>query len=100
MIDAPAKDLLDEHIKWLDKNAKKICRLEPPKEAANGCFVPPAFYEIQSLSQLNRENFGAILHVIRFAGDKPECLSPATLFVASASRGLAGDCLDARFRNQ
>jgi len=70
VIDEAAKKVLDEHLEWLDKNAKKICRLEPPKEAANGCFVAPAFYEIQSLSQLNQENFGAILHVIRFPGDK------------------------------
>jgi RHH-type proline utilization regulon transcriptional repressor/proline dehydrogenase/delta 1-pyrroline-5-carboxylate dehydrogenase len=70
VIDEPAKKLLDEHLDWLDTNARKICRLKPPKEAAHGCFVAPAFYEIQSLSQLNRENFGAILHVIRFAGDK------------------------------
>ena len=70
VIDEPAKKVLDDHLKWLEKNAKKICRLKAPKEAANGCFVAPAFYEIQSLSQLNRENFGAILHVIRFAGDK------------------------------
>jgi RHH-type proline utilization regulon transcriptional repressor/proline dehydrogenase/delta 1-pyrroline-5-carboxylate dehydrogenase len=70
VIDEAAKTVLDEHLAWLDKNAKKICRLKPPKEAANGCFVAPAFYEIKSLSQLNRENFGAILHVVRFAGDK------------------------------
>jgi len=70
VIDEAAKKVLDEHLKWLDKNAKKICRLKPPKEAANGCFVAPALYEIESLSQLNRENFGAILHVIRFAGDE------------------------------
>ncbi len=70
VIDEPAKKVLDEHLDWLDKNAKKICRLKPPKEAANGCFVSPAFYEIQALNQLNRENFGAILHVIRFAGDE------------------------------
>jgi len=70
VIDQAAKKMLDDHLKWLDKNAKKICRLKQPKEAANGCFVAPAFYEIQSLSQLNQENFGAILHVIRFAGDK------------------------------
>jgi RHH-type proline utilization regulon transcriptional repressor/proline dehydrogenase/delta 1-pyrroline-5-carboxylate dehydrogenase len=69
VIDAAAKKALDEHLAWLDKNAKKICRLEPPKEAAHGCFVAPAFYEIQSITQLNRENFGAILHVIRFPGD-------------------------------
>jgi RHH-type proline utilization regulon transcriptional repressor/proline dehydrogenase/delta 1-pyrroline-5-carboxylate dehydrogenase len=70
VIDEAAKKVLDDHLKWLDKNAKKICRLKPPKEAANGCFVAPAFYEIQSVSQLDHENFGAILHVIRFAGDK------------------------------
>ncbi|HVM23538.1 MAG TPA: bifunctional proline dehydrogenase/L-glutamate gamma-semialdehyde dehydrogenase PutA [Sphingomicrobium sp.] len=70
VIDQAAKKVLDEHLEWLDKNARKICRLEPPAEAAYGCFVPPAFYEIDSLSQLNRENFGAILHVIRFAGDR------------------------------
>jgi len=72
VIDEAARKALDDHIEWLDKNAKKICRLKPPKKAANGCFVAPAFYEIRSLSQLNRENFGAILHVIRFAGDKLE----------------------------
>jgi RHH-type proline utilization regulon transcriptional repressor/proline dehydrogenase/delta 1-pyrroline-5-carboxylate dehydrogenase len=70
VIDEAAKKALDDHLAWLDKNAKKICRLKAPKEAANGCFVAPAFYEIASLSQLNRENFGAILHVIRFAGDE------------------------------
>ena len=70
VIDKPAKKVLDEHLKWLDKNAKKICVLEAPVEAKHGCFVPPAFYEIQSLSQLNQENFGAILHVIRFPGDQ------------------------------
>ena len=70
VIDEAAKKVLDDHLKWLDKNAKRICRLKPPKEAKDGCFVPPAFYEIQSLSQLDRENFGAILHVIRFKGDE------------------------------
>jgi RHH-type proline utilization regulon transcriptional repressor/proline dehydrogenase/delta 1-pyrroline-5-carboxylate dehydrogenase len=70
VIDEAAKKVLDEHLEWLDKNARKICRLKPPKDAAHGCFVAPAFYEIQSLSQLNRENFGAILHVVRFAGDR------------------------------
>ena len=69
VIDKGSKQLLDEHIEWLDKNARKICRLEPPAEAGHGCFVPPAFYELQSLSQLNRENFGPVLHVIRFSAE-------------------------------
>ena len=76
VIDADARKLLDEHIKWLDKNAKKICRRKAPVEAAHGCFVAPALYELKSLSQLNRENFGPILHVIRFAAeDLPRVVS-------------------------
>ncbi|HEY6662462.1 MAG TPA: bifunctional proline dehydrogenase/L-glutamate gamma-semialdehyde dehydrogenase PutA [Sphingomicrobium sp.] len=70
VIDKGARKTLDEHLEWLDQNAKRICVLEQPKAAAHGCFVTPAFYEISSLSQLNRENFGPILHVVRFAGDK------------------------------
>jgi RHH-type transcriptional regulator, proline utilization regulon repressor / proline dehydrogenase / delta 1-pyrroline-5-carboxylate dehydrogenase len=70
VIDKGAKKALDDHLKWLDKNAKRICRLEQPKAAAHGCFVAPAFYEIKSLSELNRENFGPILHVVRFSGEK------------------------------
>jgi RHH-type transcriptional regulator, proline utilization regulon repressor / proline dehydrogenase / delta 1-pyrroline-5-carboxylate dehydrogenase len=69
VIDEGAKRLLDEHIKWLGKNAKKICEPALPKATTHGCFVAPAFYEISTLSQLNRENFGPILHVVRFAAE-------------------------------
>jgi RHH-type proline utilization regulon transcriptional repressor/proline dehydrogenase/delta 1-pyrroline-5-carboxylate dehydrogenase len=69
VIDAAAKRSLDEHINWLGKNATKICQLELPKDTAHGSFVAPAFYEISSLSELNRENFGPVLHVVRFASE-------------------------------
>jgi RHH-type proline utilization regulon transcriptional repressor/proline dehydrogenase/delta 1-pyrroline-5-carboxylate dehydrogenase len=69
VIDGEAKKLLDEHIKWLDKNATKVCRLKAPAEAAHGCFVAPAFYELKSISQLKHENFGPVLHVVRFAAE-------------------------------
>ena len=68
-IDDAAKKDLDAHLDWLDQNARRICRLRLPAEAEHGSFVSPAFYEIQSLSQLNRENFGPILHVVRFPAD-------------------------------
>jgi RHH-type proline utilization regulon transcriptional repressor/proline dehydrogenase/delta 1-pyrroline-5-carboxylate dehydrogenase len=70
VIDEEAKRALDEHLAWLDKNAKRICCLPQPNEAAHGSFVAPALYEISSLSELNRENFGPILHVIRFDGER------------------------------
>jgi RHH-type proline utilization regulon transcriptional repressor/proline dehydrogenase/delta 1-pyrroline-5-carboxylate dehydrogenase len=70
VIDEEAKSALEQHLRWLDKNAKRICRVRLPNETAHGSFVAPALYEINSLSQLNRENFGPILHVIRFAGER------------------------------
>jgi RHH-type proline utilization regulon transcriptional repressor/proline dehydrogenase/delta 1-pyrroline-5-carboxylate dehydrogenase len=66
VIDEGAKRLLDDHLDWLESNARRICRLQLPDETALGSFTAPAMYEIESLSQLNRENFGPILHVIRF----------------------------------
>ena len=69
VIDAAAKKSLDDHLQWLDKNAKKIARLELPVDAQHGSFVAPAMYEINSLSQLNEENFGPILHVVRFGAE-------------------------------
>jgi RHH-type proline utilization regulon transcriptional repressor/proline dehydrogenase/delta 1-pyrroline-5-carboxylate dehydrogenase len=69
VIDEAAKGDLDAHLDRLEKNAKRICRLPLPNDAAHGSFVAPSVYELQSLSQLNRENFGPILHVIRFPAD-------------------------------
>jgi RHH-type proline utilization regulon transcriptional repressor/proline dehydrogenase/delta 1-pyrroline-5-carboxylate dehydrogenase len=70
VIDEDARKALEQHVEWLERHAKRICRLPVPNEAARGSFVAPSLYEIESLSQLNRENFGPILHVIRFAGDQ------------------------------
>ena len=69
VIDEAAKKTLDDHLKWLDKNARKLGQLKLPADAKHGSFVAPSMYEIRSLSELNRENFGPILHVIRFASN-------------------------------
>jgi RHH-type proline utilization regulon transcriptional repressor/proline dehydrogenase/delta 1-pyrroline-5-carboxylate dehydrogenase len=69
VIDEDAKASLEAHLDWLDKNAKRIARMPQPNEAAHGSFVAPAMYEINSLSDLNKENFGPILHVIRFPSE-------------------------------
>ncbi|MGZ2411231.1 RHH-type transcriptional regulator, proline utilization regulon repressor / proline dehydrogenase / delta 1-pyrroline-5-carboxylate dehydrogenase [Sphingomonas sp. F9_3S_D5_B_2] len=69
VIDEEARTALDEHLNWLEVHARRVSRLPLPNSAARGSFVAPAFYEIGSLSELNRENFGPILHVIRFPSD-------------------------------
>ena len=66
VIDSEAKAALDAHLADLDRNAKLIARLDLPASAANGHFVAPAMYEIGSLSDLDREHFGPILHVVRW----------------------------------
>jgi len=69
VIDEEARKALEKHIKEMEKHAKTIGRLELPPEAKHGDFVAPAMYEIKALSDLNRENFGPILHVVRFAAE-------------------------------
>ena len=75
LIDEDAKRLLDEHLEELERTARRIERLPLPPETAHGSFVAPAMYEVGSLSQLNKEHFGPILHVIRFkAEDLPRVI--------------------------
>ena len=66
VIDSAARQALRRHLDWLDLHARKIMRREIPDELAHGFFVPPAMYEIDSLDQLTQENFGPILHVVRW----------------------------------
>ena len=69
VIDAAARQALRRHLDWLDLHATRILRRDVPAEAdAHGYFTPPAMYEIEHLEQLTQENFGPILHVIRWKG--------------------------------
>ena len=69
VIDASARQALRRHLDWLDLHARKIMRAEVPGEQeAHGFYIPPALYEIDSLDQLTQENFGPILHIIRWKG--------------------------------
>ncbi|MBW0145068.1 bifunctional proline dehydrogenase/L-glutamate gamma-semialdehyde dehydrogenase PutA [Sphingomicrobium clamense] len=73
VIDAGARQALRRHLDWLEHHAKPIMVRELPTGTEHGYFVPPAMYEIEHLSQLTQENFGPILHVIRWkAGDLPK----------------------------
>ncbi|WP_260484032.1 bifunctional proline dehydrogenase/L-glutamate gamma-semialdehyde dehydrogenase PutA [Sphingomicrobium flavum] len=67
VIDAQARQALRRHLDWLDHHAKCIVRRDVPEEVdAHGYFVSPSIYEIEHLEQLQGENFGPILHIIRW----------------------------------
>ena len=64
VIDDEAKKALEAHI--ADGKAKPLLQLELPASAKNGHFVPPTMVSIKKLSDLDREHFGPVLHVIRW----------------------------------
>ncbi|RED44675.1 bifunctional proline dehydrogenase/L-glutamate gamma-semialdehyde dehydrogenase PutA [Aestuariispira insulae] len=66
VIDADARDILVKHAERMDKEAKLLKAVAAPKNRPEGTYFEPRMYEIESLSQLQREVFGPILHVVRF----------------------------------
>jgi len=65
-IDAAARDVLERHASVIQRGAKwsHRCRLDPA--TGRGTFVAPLAVQIDSLSVLEREVFGPILHVLPY----------------------------------
>jgi RHH-type proline utilization regulon transcriptional repressor/proline dehydrogenase/delta 1-pyrroline-5-carboxylate dehydrogenase len=69
VIDEPARAMLQKHAAAMTASAKLLRKLDVPIDCANGVFFAPHAFEIQNIAQLQREVFGPILHVVRYAGD-------------------------------
>lgn len=65
VIDQGALDILQQHIKTMHQQARFIASVDINCEQP-GYFIAPHVFEIQSLSDLSREVFGPILHVVRY----------------------------------
>jgi RHH-type transcriptional regulator, proline utilization regulon repressor / proline dehydrogenase / delta 1-pyrroline-5-carboxylate dehydrogenase len=66
VIDDDALAVLEAHAERMGREARLIKQVTLPPECANGSFFAPRAYELSSLSQLTREVFGPVLHVLRF----------------------------------
>jgi len=66
VIDAEAKAALDKHVAAMKKAGCPLWRRELPKGAKGGTFVAPTIIEIDSIRELTRENFGPVLHIVRW----------------------------------
>ena len=66
VIDDGARAELQTHLDDLKSKGRLLAEIELPESAAKGHFVKPSMYEIKSLSELDREHFGPILHVVRW----------------------------------
>jgi len=70
VIDKKAKDKLLAHIDEMIKQNKLIAQLPLDESCQFGYFVAPTAIELSHLSQLKNEQFGPILHVIRYEAEK------------------------------
>ena len=70
VIDADALGQLQEHAARMDREATLVATAPVTDAVDQGSFFVPRAYELQSLSQLTRENFGPILHVLRWKSDE------------------------------
>ena len=70
VIDADARDILVKHAERMDQEGKLLKAVSAPKGRPDGTYFEPRMYEIKNLSQLKREVFGPILHVIRYKADQ------------------------------
>ena len=66
VIDTGARKTIEAHIERMRGEGCCITQVPLSGGASHGHFVPPTLIEINSITQLQREVFGPVLHVLRF----------------------------------
>ena len=68
VIDAEAKDNIDQHIEKMREKGRKIFQAARAEgdEIKRGTFVLPTLIELDSFDEMQREIFGPVLHVVRY----------------------------------
>ncbi|MEM7461290.1 MAG: bifunctional proline dehydrogenase/L-glutamate gamma-semialdehyde dehydrogenase PutA, partial [Pseudomonadota bacterium] len=69
VIDEDARKTILDHCAKLESEGRLLFRLDVPKEVSDGNFVPPAAFRLDKMSQLKREIFGPVLHVVEYEAD-------------------------------
>jgi len=67
VIDREALEVLEAHAERMEQERRVIARCALPDDTRHGTFVAPLAVEIDGIGQLEREVFGPILHVVRYA---------------------------------
>ncbi|MDX0625238.1 trifunctional transcriptional regulator/proline dehydrogenase/L-glutamate gamma-semialdehyde dehydrogenase [Sinorhizobium medicae] len=69
VITSEAKENIEKHIARMRDLGRKVEQIGLASETDQGTFVPPTIIELEKLSDLEREVFGPVLHVIRYRRD-------------------------------
>jgi RHH-type proline utilization regulon transcriptional repressor/proline dehydrogenase/delta 1-pyrroline-5-carboxylate dehydrogenase len=72
VITEQARDNILAHIDTMRARGRPVHQLSLPPACAAGSFVPPTLIEIESVSDLTREVFGPVLHVLRIPRNRLE----------------------------
>jgi RHH-type proline utilization regulon transcriptional repressor/proline dehydrogenase/delta 1-pyrroline-5-carboxylate dehydrogenase len=103
-IDDASRQLLAAHVERMSKEQKIVHRCTLPDGSDAGTFFAPTLVEIDDISALTEEQFGPILHVVKFKSrhlDKAVAAINGTGFgltmgvhsrIDSRIAGLAADC--------
>ena len=67
VIDSEAQQQLLNHVRDLKAAGNLIAETPQPAECTRGYFVTPQAFRIGSIAELTQENFGPVLHVVRYA---------------------------------
>lgn len=67
VIDQEALEALEAHAARMEGERRIVARCELPAEASRGTYFAPLVAEIDGIGQLEREIFGPVLHVVRYA---------------------------------
>lgn len=97
VIDAEAQRGLLDYIEQMKSRSTLLAQTPLHKEADRGTFVPPTAFEIDSIELLGREQFGPVMHLVRYkAGDLDalidqinDCGYGLTLGIHSRNEGTA-----------
>jgi RHH-type proline utilization regulon transcriptional repressor/proline dehydrogenase/delta 1-pyrroline-5-carboxylate dehydrogenase len=74
VIDSAAKKTLQEHFARLRQEGKLLFHLSLPDGIDKTNFFGPALFELDSLERLQREIFGPILHLVRYAANERDAV--------------------------
>lgn len=74
VIDAGARNMIETYLTEAGKTLKILNKISTGVFAAKGNFVSPAALEIKKISDVKKEIFGPVLHVLRFKSSELETL--------------------------
>jgi RHH-type proline utilization regulon transcriptional repressor/proline dehydrogenase/delta 1-pyrroline-5-carboxylate dehydrogenase len=77
VIQESAKAALEGHAARMAREGRLLCRAPLPAGTEHGSFFAPCVFDIPRFDLLQREAFGPILHVVRYAAHEPDAVIEA-----------------------